>query len=347
MANPNVFRFGEWINSHPEDGKSVEFANKAGMSLLDFGFCLGVRQCFTTAAGFPALTAILDLDRNYSCATELVTFFENHDMPRLQSLGVSDRQLELALVLLLTSRGIPCLYYGCEQYLHNETEGGEDPYNRPMMERWDETPARRLIGILAVERRWNQSIQVGGQWTKWVDENTYVFLRRYRDSRCLVILNKGPERHLEVANLDFEDGEHACLITGEKLMIQEGRATLQLAAESAMVLAKQAPRVSARSVIRLLVNGAPTRPGDRLAVIGDCSELGCWDLERACDLECVNGDCWFGELAFNESAGASIGYKFVIFPAEENRGPFRENRLVRRKLVLPSGHTKWRDRWEE
>ena len=52
-ANPNVFRFGEWINSHPEDGNSVEFANKAGMSILDFGFCLGVRQAFTSPGGFP------------------------------------------------------------------------------------------------------------------------------------------------------------------------------------------------------------------------------------------------------------------------------------------------------
>ncbi|QJE95145.1 alpha-amylase family glycosyl hydrolase [Luteolibacter luteus] len=346
-VNPNVFRFGEWINSHPENQKSVEFANSAGMSILDFGFCLGARLSFTTEQGFPALTAILDQDANYSCPTELVTFFENHDMPRLQSEGVSDRQLELALVLLLTSRGIPCLYYGCEQYLHNDTEGGEDPYNRPMMECWGETPARRLIGILATERRHNQAIQVGGQWTKWVDENTYIYLRRYRESRCLVILNKGAERKIEVENLDFPDGEHTCLISGEKVIIRGDKASLQLGAEAALVITRQAPHVEGKSVVRLLVNGAPTQPGDRLAVIGDCSELGCWDLQHAWDLECVNGNCWFGELAFNESAGSLVGYKLVIFRATEGRPPIRENRTVRRRLILSSGYTKWRDQWEE
>ena len=265
----------------------------------------------------------------------------------MQSQGVSDRHLELALVLLLTSRGIPCLYYGCEQYLHDDTDGGDDPYNRPMMDRWDETPARRLIGILAAERRQNQAIQVGGQWTKWVDENTYVYLRRYRGSRCLVILNKGPERQLELENLDFEDGEHACLITGRKQVIRGGKAALQLAADEAVVLSKKAPPVAAQSVIRLLVNGAPTLPGDRLAVIGNCEELGGWDLQHACDLECVKGNCWFGELPFNASAGKAIGYKFVIFRAKEGSAPLRENRGVRFRLVLPSGHTKWRDGWEE
>lgn len=345
-ANPDVFRFGEWINSHPGDERSVEFANKAGMSILDFGFCQGARRCFTTEEGFPALTEILDQDENYSCATELVTFFENHDMPRLQSQGVSDRQLELALVLLLTSRGIPCLYYGCEQYLHDDTDGGKDPYNRPMMERWDETPARRLIGILAAERRHNQAIQVGGQWTKWVDQNTYVYLRRYRDSRCLVILNKGAERQLDIGNLDFADGEHTCLISGKTVAIHEGKASLKLGAETAIVVSRPAPHVKARSVVRLLVNDAPTQAGDRLAVIGDCEELGCWDLQRAYDLECVNGNCWFGELPFDQSAGLPVRYKFVIFPAGEDRPPTRENRTVRWRLVLPSGHAKWRDRWE-
>ena len=348
VANPDVFRFGEWIHSHPDDPKPVEFANKSGMTILDFGFCQAARECFagTSGAGFQAIQAIFDRDGNYSGATELVTFFENHDMPRLQSLGVSDRQLELALVLLITSRGIPCLYYGCEQYLHNDTDGGDDPYNRPMMRNWSETEATRLIGILAAERKDNQAVQLGGHWPKWVDMNTYVFLRRYRDSYCLVILNKGPERRLTVDNLDFPDGTHTCLLTGAQLTIQDSATTLALEPESATVLAVRGTRVAATSVIRLLVNGAPTQPGDRLAVIGDCDELGRWDLSGAYALECVNTNTWFGEIPFEASAGKAIGYKFVIFPADESKGPRRENRTVRWRLVIPAGCAKWRDHWE-
>ena len=48
----------------------------------------------------------------------------------------------------MTTRGIPCIYYGTEQYLHDDTEGGNDPYNRPMMEKWDtESPIYRDVRL--------------------------------------------------------------------------------------------------------------------------------------------------------------------------------------------------------
>lgn len=347
-ANPRVFRFGEWINNDPEDERSVEFANKSGMTVLDFAVCRAIRECMTDqeGVGFYRLARVLDLDGKYAGATELVTFFENHDMPRLQSLGVSDKRLELSIVLLLTSRGIPCLYYGCEQYLHDDTEGGDDPYNRPMMERWGETEAIRLIRILAAERKSNQAIQLGGQWSKWIDADTYVFLRRYRDSRCLVFLNKGAAREITVDNLEFPDGEHACLLTGRIFKIEGGTTTVSIEPDSAIVLAVRGDPIAGKFLIRLQVNGAPTSPGDRLAVIGDCDELGKWDLREACFMECVNSNTWFCELAFEVSAASVIGYKYVIFSAESDV-PVRENREVRHRMVAAEGTAKWRDRWEE
>lgn len=349
QENPNVFRFGEWIYSHPEDAKSVEFANKAGMSILDFGYCQAVRECFAgdSGRGFNAVKETLDLDGNYAGATELVTFFENHDMPRLQSLGVSDRQMELALVLLLTSRGIPCIYYGCEQYLHDDTDGGEDPYNRPMMISWSVTQATRIIGLLAAERKENQSIQLGGHWPKWVDEHTYAYLRRYRDSRCLVIINKGPARDLSLKNLECVDGENQCVLTGRTYCVVDGRMEIHLEEEAAVVMVQRGMPVAGQTVIRLQINGAPTNPGDQLAVIGDCEELGHWDLRHHYPLECINANTWFGEIPFHESAGKVVGYKMVIFPAAEGAAPLRENRTVRRRLIPPEGAAKWRDRWEE
>ncbi|WP_367875355.1 alpha-amylase family glycosyl hydrolase [Luteolibacter sp. Populi] len=349
VVNPSLFRFGEWINAHPENERSVEFANQSGMSILDFGFCHAVREALGkhSEGGFHELQKILDLDGKYHGATELVTFFENHDMPRLQSIGASDRDLELALILLITSRGVPCLYYGCEQYLHDDTDGGDDPYNRPMMAHWEPTEAIRLIGILAGERHDNQAIQWGGQWPKFVDADCYVFLRRYRDSRCLVFINKGPARELEVDNLEFPDGEHACLLDGSKIGIRNGVATIQFPEQSAHVFAVRGEVVDSKVIVRLQVNGAPTQPGDRLAVIGDCPELGNWDLREAYELECVNSNTWFGEVPFDTSAGHPVGYKYVIFSPDENAGPQRENRLARRRLLIPEGCAKWRDRWEQ
>lgn len=349
VANPNVFRFGEWIYNHPDKEESVTFANKSGMSLLDFGYCQAVRFCLSgqDPGGFHAVKNLLDMDGKYSGATELVTFFENHDMPRLQSLGVSDRTMDLAIVLLLTSRGVPCLYYGCEQYLHDDLNGGNDPYNRPMMENWGESPATRLIGILARERKRNSSIQWGGQWPKWVDEDSYVYLRRYRDSRCLVFLNKGPQRSLTVENLEMPDGKHVCILTGSTVTIRKGKVTVKMEENDFRVFIVRGKPVRAKTVIRIQVNGAPTQPGDRLAVIGDCAELGNWDLSKAVELECVNSNTWFGELPFEDGAGTAIGYKYVIFTPNQESPPQREPSTVRLRLVTPDGTAKWRDRWGE
>jgi len=349
VANPNVFRFGEWIYNHPDKEESVAFANKAGMSLLDFGYCLAVRGCLSgqDESGFHAVKNLLDLDGKYSGATELVTFFENHDMPRLQSLGVPDKLMDLGLVLLLCSRGVPCLYYGCEQYLHDDLNGGNDPYNRPMMDKWGETEATRIIGILARERKKSAAIQWGGQWPKWVDEQSYVFLRRYRDSRCLVLLNKGPKRALKLENLEMPDGKHTCILTGRAVTFKDGKTTVKMDEDDFRVFSVRGRPVRGKTVIRIQVNGAPTQPGDRLAVIGDCPELGMWDLSKACELECVNSNTWFGELAFEGSAGTAIGYKYVIFKSEPDAPPQREMSTVRLRLVTPDGTAKWRDRWEE
>ncbi|MEK7954365.1 alpha-amylase family glycosyl hydrolase [Luteolibacter soli] len=348
VANPNLFRFGEWIHSRPDDPRVTEFANKSGMSILDFAYCNAVQRCLAQneEAGFQLVQQVLDQDGNYSGATELVTFIENHDLPRFQSLGASNEMMDLALVLLMTSRGVPCLYYGCEQYLHNDTNGGEDPYNRPMLENWEPTEATRRIGILAKERKRNQAFQWGCHWPKWVDADSYVYLRQYRDSYCLVFLNRGGDRTLRVDNVEFPDGDHECLITGQNVHVENGVAEVELPSLGSIVLSKRGRRVTAQTIIRLQVNGAPTQPGDRVVVVGDCPELGCWDLQKAYELQCVNSNTWFGELPLNESAGRVIGYKFVVFAADRQTPPQRENRAVRRRLVIPEGTAKWRDRWE-
>jgi len=347
-VNPDVFRFGEWIHSRPGDEKPVEFANKSGMTILDFGFCNAVREVLADRhpAGFGYLKETLDLDGNYCGATELVTFFENHDMPRLQSLGVSDARLDLALVLLLTSRGVPCLYYGCEQYLHDDTDDGNDPYNRPMMSQWEETNAARIIRTLARLRKLNIAVQLGGQWPILVEESVYVYSRRYRDARCLVFLNKGEEREVEVSDIQLGDGTHRCLLTGTEIEVADQKTKVRIPENGYFVFAKRGRRVRGTAVIRVQINGAPTRPGDRLLIIGDCEELGKWDLRDGYELECINANTWFGEVPFEANAGRTVGYKYVILSPDDPT-PRRENQLVRRRLVIAEGFAKWRDLWEE
>jgi cyclomaltodextrin glucanotransferase len=350
-AKPNVFIFGEWIHNHPADPVSVDFANHSGMTVFDFGLCQAIRACFAGNAeqGFHLVQEVLDQDGVYRNASELVTFYENHDMPRLQSMGASNEMLDLATCLVMTTRGIPCLYYGYEQYLHNDTDGGQDPYNRPMMEKWEtDTPAFHITRRLSAERGKNPAIQWGGLWFKFVEKDIYVYVRKYQLSRCVVILNKGPEHVFESLDTELPDGTHQCILTGEPVEIKDGKLTgFKIGAAQCRVFSFVGPRVEGKTIARLQLNGVTTRPGDSVFVIGDCPELGQWDISKGVPLEYINPNTWFTELYFNESAGQSVAYKFVTIHPEENSAPTRENRPARRRAVGTEGTAKWRDVWEE
>ncbi|MFB2918466.1 alpha-amylase family glycosyl hydrolase [Aerosakkonema funiforme] len=344
---PSVFAFGEWGFSKPWDGKSPEFANKSGMSILDFGLCEAIRSALAknSQGGFYLIQNILDLDYLYNRATELITFIDNHDMPRFQSLNSDPNVLRLAINLVMTSRGIPCIYYGTEQYLHNDTNGGNDPYNRPMMEKWDtDTQIYKDMQLLSKLRRINPAISLGSQVQKYITPDIYCYVRKYRDSRCFVAINKGYPAKIDVMSTDLEDGEYICIITKRHFHIQNGQLLgLELGSKETIVLSYLGEKVRGQTIVRAQLNGVATKPGESIVVTGDCPELGNWDISKAFALEYINPNTWFGEIPFNESAGKGIAYKYAIL--RENQPPVREEVLNRRWILAPQGTVKWQDVW--
>ena len=345
---PDLFAFGEWGFSHPHDGKSARFANDTGMPLVDFGLCSAIREAIALnqEGGFDRIQSIFDCDHYYNSATELITFIDNHDMPRFLSLNGDWDKLRLAMALILTCRGIPCIYYGTEQYLHNDTNWGNDPYNRPMMEHWDTgTELYQMIGKLSALRRKNPAISLGSQQQKYISENVYAYLRRYRDSRCLVVMNKGEHTTIDLENIELPDDNYDCIITRRSISVVGGRISgLNLAPHECIVLSHQGQIVKGQMVVRVQLNGVQTQPGENLVVIGDCPELGNWDIEKGYPLEYINQNTWFGEIPFNESAGKAISYKYAI--VRPSQAPWRENVFCRRWILAENGTVKWRNRWE-
>jgi cyclomaltodextrin glucanotransferase len=351
---PDLFMFGEWIYSHPEDERSVEFANHSGMTILDFGLCMAIRQALAAQdeKGFYLIQDVLDLDYKYSGATELITFIDNHDMHRFQTLNPNPETFRLAVDLLMTTRGIPCIFYGTEQYLHNDTNaddqihGNNDPYNRPMMEKWDtDTPIYRDIRKLAGLRRLNPAVSMGSQWQKFITPDIYCYVRRYRDSRCFVALNRSEEAiAIEEVDTELPDREHTCILTGRKFTVEDSKIiNLELAPQEAIAISHVGERVKAQTIVRAQLNGVCTQPGDTIVVIGDCPELGNWDLAQAYPLEYINSNTWFAEIPFNESAGKLISYKYAILRV--GHSPLRENLVSRRWVIASEGTVKWRDTW--
>jgi cyclomaltodextrin glucanotransferase len=344
---PDVFIFGEWIFSHPYDDRSVEFANNSGMTMLDFGLCVAIREALAQGAegGFHLIQEIFDQDYRYNGATELITFIDNHDMPRFQSLNSDPAILKVAITLIMTSRGIPCIYYGTEQYLHDDTNGGQDPYNRPMMENWDtDSEIYRYMRLLSGLRRLNPAISMGSQWQKYITPDVYSYVRRYRDSLCFVLLNRGEAVTIPEVETELPDGEHTCVMTRNKYEVKDGKIyDLQLEDRGVIVLSRVGERVKGQTIVRVQLNGVQTQLGETIVVIGDCPELGNWDIGKGYPLEYINSNTWFAEIPFDESAGKLISYKYAML--REGRSPLRENLVNRRWVIAKEGTVKWRDTW--
>ena len=344
---PSVFIFGEWGFSKPSESRSVKFANHSGMSILDFGLCGAIQEAIAKGdeKGFRAVQEILDLDYLYDQATELITFIDNHDMPRFLSLNGDHLLLRLALILILTCRGIPCLYYGTEQYLHNDRNGGNDPYNRPMMASWDtNTQLYQDIKLFSKLRRLNPAVSLGAHLEKYLSRDIYCYTRRYRDSRCFVAINKGLPTTIEVKNTDLEDGEYNCIISHRRFEVRDGAiSSLHLGEKDVIVLSYIGDRVQGQTLVRVQLNGKATQLGESLVVTGDCPELGNWDIDKSYVLEYINANTWFGEIPFNESAGQAITYKYAL--VRKNQAPIYENLVCRRWILARQGTLKWQDTW--
>lgn len=335
---PQTFMFGEYGFSKPWDVRSVRYANDSGMSILDFGLCDGIRFALSgkEPGGFHLVEQVLAMDEVYRRANELVTFIDNHDMPRFLSIVEDDRKLSLALVMLFTLRGVPCLFYGTEQYLHNNTNGGEDPYNRPMMERWEtQSDLYQLVASLSRLRRRNKAFTFGSHQQRFLTEKLYAYSRHYRDYHGLVVVNQGAEQPITIEQCGLPDGSYSCAITGAVVEVCDGTIRNHvLPSHSFRVLSAMGSEQGAELMGVFQLNGYRTRPGQWVGITGSCRELGEWDHTRSFGMEFVNANTWIAEVPLDQSAEASIHYKFVVFDTQGHE-PIREN-VVSRHLQLPT-----------
>jgi glycosidase len=215
------FLFGEWYQggtSDPLYHDSYKFSNKSGISQLDFPLNTAIRNVFGSNANFSQIDTVISQEAsNFTWDEDLVTFIDNHDMSRFLSLNNNNNRLHEAMAFVLTSRGIPCIYYGTEQYLHNDTSGGGDPYNRPMMNAFaTNTTAYTLTNRLSTLRRNNPAIAYGSMSQRWMNNDVYIYERRFFGSTVLVAINKNDTTSYNITGLNtaLPVGTYSDYLTG-------------------------------------------------------------------------------------------------------------------------------------
>jgi len=206
------FIFGEWEEGsgdalYPD---SVKFSNNSGMNLLDYTLYWQLADVFGTDGSFYNIDNELTLEdagsstipaQAFMQPNDLVTFFDNHDNPRILSQGADRMAVKQAISFLLTCRGVPVLYYGDEQYIYNDTDSGAVPYNRNGMTNFTSNDATLLIQYLAALRSANPAVAYGTMTQRWINNDVYIYERQLGMNVVLVAINKNPSTDQAISGL--------------------------------------------------------------------------------------------------------------------------------------------------
>jgi alpha-glucosidase len=232
--NPEGYLLGEhfaeatrWLQGGLEDG-----------SMNYYGFAKPVRAWLAgrDIASHPAQLSTAAFERWWTAARARVPYanqlaqlnlLDSHDTSRFLTAVAGDvDRMKLAVTLLFTYAGVPCVYYGDEIGL----EGGEDPDCRRCFE-WDRARwhvplhehYRRLIQWRKQRVEWRH----GAYQTLAIDEDAIAFARYVEGSVTLVAVNRGTapsvlplrlgELPVEVVRWRNADGD--AVVMGDRLEV--------------------------------------------------------------------------------------------------------------------------------
>ena len=192
---PGLFMFGEAFTFDPAELAEFTYPQNGGNSVLDFAGREAMLAVFGSAdAPYSELQSYLHLDSGlYQNPYELMTFYDNHDMSRLDAdeSGFID-----ANNWLFTSRGIPVVYYGSEigfRAGRSEHGGNRDYFGQSRVDLAKLHPVHAALRSIANVRRNSVALQRGLQANVEFTADTAVFYRVYQkdgvSETALVLLN--------------------------------------------------------------------------------------------------------------------------------------------------------------
>jgi alpha-amylase len=155
------------------------------------------------------IKGVLDKDSSYTNANRLITLLDNHDLDRrimseiLDKVHHWDRNLaleimKLTLSFLMTTRGIPQIYYGTEIGM----TGYRDPDNRKDMpwdkfddnmepvDLWEKEIFSHLVSLITL-RKEHRAITCGYLLTLYASHFIYAYLREHQGNILIVVINNG------------------------------------------------------------------------------------------------------------------------------------------------------------
>ena len=219
---PNFNVVGEEWNNNPgiiaywQRGKARDDGYESDLpSLMDFPLQIAIAPSLiaeeTWNTGIVVFYRALVADFLYADPSNLLVFADNHDMHRIyRQLDGDDELFRLAMVLVLTTRGIPQLLYGTEVLIDHPPDASHGVMRVDFPGGWAGDPvnaftgeglspqaaeAQRFLKRLLNWRKTSDAVR-HGRLTHYAPANgIYVYFRHTDDNsdRVMVVINKNAE----------------------------------------------------------------------------------------------------------------------------------------------------------
>ena len=225
-------------------------------SLLDFALFYPIRHAFAEGHALDEIPKTLAKDYLYNDPDILVTLLGGHDDGRFMSeKGATIAGLKLANAFLLTTRGVPQLYYGDEIAMtgpDEPTTRGDFPGGFPGDKRNAFSSAGRskqeedlfqYIRKLTMLRNQLEALKHGALVTLYVSDQQYAYARKTKTESVVVVINNAAKP----AEIEF-DAAPAGLASGNLLfdtlgvskweVVRDGKVKIKLPERSASIFVR-------------------------------------------------------------------------------------------------------------
>lgn len=263
--HPGFFMFGEDFRWQAEEIAPHSHAAGGGISVLDFPLKAALADVFEKPDGdFASLERALYIEEGpYANPYDLMTFYDNHDMPRMNA---SDAGFIDAHNWLFTARGIPVIYYGSEtgfQRGRAEHAGNRNYFGAERIAAAPQSAIHASLTRIARLRRELPALQRGLQLNLELAGDRAAFLRVYQrdgvNQTALVLLNKGDTASRFALDTWLSPGRWRLAVAGGELRFpQSAPASVEVAAHGVEVLVLDAPLQHAQQLSMLRARMQPT-----------------------------------------------------------------------------------------
>lgn len=228
--HPGFFMFGEAFDYDAAKIATHTLPGHGETSVLDFPMKQAMEDVFgRQQAGFERMAPALHLTGGpYANPYDLATFYDNHDMPRLDA---SDAGFIDAHNWLFTARGIPVVYYGSEMgFMRGRPEhgGNRNYFGVEGIAAAKASPIRAALTRIAQVRATSPALQRGLQVNLELAGNRAAFYRvvQHAGTRqiALVLLNKGDAAEHFTVRTMLQAGDWRDALDGGTLTVRAGEA---------------------------------------------------------------------------------------------------------------------------